>query len=315
MPTLRSGQFELTASDYPGVSLVGYTRGIYESQNGAVCTYTDGYIAGFAAGTIGMSPFPGFAEVVTTGDGTFDIESAPPGFTPTTNLRAYFARHLQLSLGESVTFNIPGVNSVTINGPVTDSNTTNTEVPIPDGRTWFLLKTDLYQWIKSATGFPIADVPYVPNTVIQVNPGCIGIPVVQLPALKINGDYVIIAWWWVIPDKSDPCQEDQVSRLQLSSDQPADSPEGFVYQKLDPNDPDAAPTPVITSIEPNHGSINGASIMIHGSGFGEGATVDVDGAPATSVVVVSQYKITCLAPAHARGPVTVTVTNVDGGHS
>jgi len=53
-------------------------------------------------------------------------------------------------------------------------------------------------------------------------------------------------------------------------------------------------------------------ITIHGSGFGDGATVTFDGLPATDVVVHDQTRITCTPPAHADGFVTVVVTNPDG---
>lgn len=53
-------------------------------------------------------------------------------------------------------------------------------------------------------------------------------------------------------------------------------------------------------------------MVITGSDFEFGATVTIGGNPATSVVVVSSTKITCVTPAHAAGRVSVTVTNLDG---
>lgn len=53
-------------------------------------------------------------------------------------------------------------------------------------------------------------------------------------------------------------------------------------------------------------------MIITGTGFVSGLTVTFGGVSATSIVVVSQFKITCLTPAHAVGAVNVVVTNPDG---
>ena len=71
--------------------------------------------------------------------------------------------------------------------------------------------------------------------------------------------------------------------------------------------------PVVTLVTPDHGVLGGGTaITIDGSGFGDACTVAIDGVPCTSVVVVSQYRITCVTPAHAAGLETVVVTNEDG---
>lgn len=124
---------------------------------------------------------------------------------------------------------------------------------------------------------------------------------------RITGGYVIIAWWWTRPEK-DACGNSQESRFILAEEQPDST-----YDKLDPEDSDAHPTPVIDTIEPDHGPIAGGdALVIKGSGFGDDATVTVGGNPATSVNVVSQYRIECVTPAHAAGSTDVVVTNVDG---
>lgn len=129
---------------------------------------------------------------------------------------------------------------------------------------------------------------------------------------SIEGGYDIIAWWWTRGDK-DSCQNDQTSRYVLSADQPPSGDDGGPFHKLDPDDIDAAPTPTIDAVEPNHGPVAGGdAIAIIGSGFGDGATVEVGGLAATFVVVKSQYRIECVVPAHAAGPVSVQVTNLDG---
>jgi hypothetical protein len=68
----------------------------------------------------------------------------------------------------------------------------------------------------------------------------------------------------------------------------------------------------VRSVEPAYGPTAGATpITILGRGFVAGATVELDGVPATSVVVESDQRITAVAPAHALGAVDVVVTNVD----
>lgn len=126
----------------------------------------------------------------------------------------------------------------------------------------------------------------------------------------LTGTYDVIAYWWTIPAVS-VCGVRADSHLQYVFEDP-----GAPWVRLDPDDPDAAPTPTIESIQPDHGVIAGGTpIEIHGSGFGDGCTVAIDGVPATSVVVVSQFLITCTTPAHAAGLETVVVTNEDGATS
>jgi hypothetical protein len=146
---------------------------------------------------------------------------------------------------------------------------------------------------------------------VTTNFGCGAFDYVDLSTfithLYATGTYDIVAYWWRIPQVS-ACGDRQESHLQLSSDDP-----GAPWERLDPDDDDAAPVPVVEHVTPNHVPIaGGVGITIDGSGFGDGCTVDVDGVPATDVVVVSQFQITCTAPAHAAGLTTVTVTNEDG---
>jgi hypothetical protein len=75
----------------------------------------------------------------------------------------------------------------------------------------------------------------------------------------------------------------------------------------------AAPPPVtVTSVIPPNGPFfGGQPVTVNGTGFLSGATVTFGGAAATNVVVVSSIKITAKTPAHAPGPVNVTVTNTN----
>lgn len=72
------------------------------------------------------------------------------------------------------------------------------------------------------------------------------------------------------------------------------------------------PAPTITSLSPTTISTNGGTtVSIFGTNFTSGATVRFDTLSATSVSFVSGTQLTAIAPAHAAGPVTVTVTNPD----
>jgi hypothetical protein len=73
-----------------------------------------------------------------------------------------------------------------------------------------------------------------------------------------------------------------------------------------------APNPM--SVHPAGGPLaGGTAITIRGTYFQNGATVTLDGAAATSVVVVNSATITAVTPAHAKATVSVTVTNPNGG--
>lgn len=70
----------------------------------------------------------------------------------------------------------------------------------------------------------------------------------------------------------------------------------------------------VASIEPSFGPpAGGTPIAVIGRGFQDGATIDLDGVPATDVVFVSASRLTAVTPAHADGDVDVTVTNPDTG--
>lgn len=72
------------------------------------------------------------------------------------------------------------------------------------------------------------------------------------------------------------------------------------------------PAPTITSVSPTSiGTTGGTTVSIFGTNFVQGATVKFDTLSATGVSVVSDTQITAIAPAHAAGTATVTVTNPD----
>jgi len=77
--------------------------------------------------------------------------------------------------------------------------------------------------------------------------------------------------------------------------------------------PAAAPT--VTSMLPVSGSVTGGtSIAITGTGFVNNATVNIGGAPATSVVWVNATLITAITPTGTAGAQDVVVTNPDAQH-
>lgn len=73
------------------------------------------------------------------------------------------------------------------------------------------------------------------------------------------------------------------------------------------------PAPTVTSVSPAAGGLDGGTpVTIEGTGFSSDTTVDIGGAAATSVVVVSSTVLTCVTPARTAGAKTVTVTNTAG---
>jgi hypothetical protein len=78
------------------------------------------------------------------------------------------------------------------------------------------------------------------------------------------------------------------------------TPEPFLYEVV----------PVeLTAIAPPTGPLAGGTpIVLTGRGFEAGATVAIGGAAATSVVVVSEERITAVTPAHAAGATDVVIT-------
>ncbi len=78
--------------------------------------------------------------------------------------------------------------------------------------------------------------------------------------------------------------------------------------------------PTVTALAPADGPVaGGTTVIVTGTGFGLGtsnaATAVRFGATAASFTIDSATRITAVAPAHAAGPLTVTVTTPDGGDS
>jgi hypothetical protein len=80
--------------------------------------------------------------------------------------------------------------------------------------------------------------------------------------------------------------------------------------------PTAIMGPMVDSITPNTGSIDGGTpVTISGLSLSTALSVNFDGIDATDFLVVDDQTITCTTPAHAEGEVTVTVhfAGVDPG--
>jgi hypothetical protein len=72
------------------------------------------------------------------------------------------------------------------------------------------------------------------------------------------------------------------------------------------------PAPTVTNVSPSSGtSAGGDTLTITGTGFASGASVTIDGAPATAVTVVNATTISAATPPGIAGPVDVVVTNLD----
>jgi IPT/TIG domain-containing protein len=179
-----------------------------------------------------------------------------------------------------------------------------------------------YWWTKitPAPASPVA-VLQTPKAVtaspiILSGPQTIGsIPVVAGDQVRVtaqtnpaeNGMYQVEPNVWT--RLTDPCGNPVVTQLALAASSPG---AGWVQA----NDAVVVPSPIVTAITPSHGLVGGGvAITIKGNYFSLGATVKFDSTAATSVVVVDQYTITCVSPAHSAGTVTVIVTNPDGTHS
>ncbi len=68
--------------------------------------------------------------------------------------------------------------------------------------------------------------------------------------------------------------------------------------------------PTVDAVAPDHGPLGGGTaVTITGTNFQSGCTVELGGAPATSIVVVDPQTLTCDTPAHYPAVVDVTVTN------
>ncbi|MGO9754833.1 MAG: IPT/TIG domain-containing protein, partial [Solirubrobacteraceae bacterium] len=71
--------------------------------------------------------------------------------------------------------------------------------------------------------------------------------------------------------------------------------------------------PAVTAISPAAGpSAGGTAVTIAGTGFTGASTVDFGSTPAQSLRVLTDAKLTVVAPAGATGHVNVTVINADG---
>jgi hypothetical protein len=73
-----------------------------------------------------------------------------------------------------------------------------------------------------------------------------------------------------------------------------------------------SPAPSVSAVSPAAGTTaGGTGIVVSGTGFKRGATVQLGGTAATGVSVDRSTRVQALTPAHAAGAVTVTVTNPD----
>jgi hypothetical protein len=300
MPILRSGSFVL----------YGYTL----VDHGALLDGDTQYGAGGPSNewswqnfnTIFIIPFPTaavytgpeFLDTTTEGNG-WSAGAPPPGF----NIHTGF-------LGPSLHCMPSGCSGLGMLGTVQGAGLFN-----KCGATGYQNTDPLLVYIELLDFFKLTindTVGLTSGGIPKTGPWSVGSPTPS--GIYVSGGYDIIAWWWTTPTGEDPtkspCGEPQDTHLVLAIDNPGG------MEKLDPNDSNAAPIVVVTTITPNHGlTAGGVAVTIEGSGFGDDATVTFGGSAATSVVVHNQFKITCVSPAHAAGSTAVVVTNLDGGHN
>lgn len=124
----------------------------------------------------------------------------------------------------------------------------------------------------------------------------------------ITGTYAATSWWWRVPAVTACGERNDTAPFLYTGGNP-----GPPWEKLDPDDITAHPTPVVLSCVPGAGLIAGGTpVTLTGTGFGFQATVTFDGDDATDVVVIDETTITCTTPAHAAGAADIVVTNPDG---
>lgn len=88
-------------------------------------------------------------------------------------------------------------------------------------------------------------------------------------------------------------------------------PFGFAFTG-DSNPPPTAALAIREVFPPVGPTAGGAHVIIRGSGFTASTTVTFDGIAATQVTLLDSQTLTVVTPAHAAGPVAVTVSNGNG---
>jgi hypothetical protein len=294
MGILRSGTFSVALADLDA-QLSGFVRTTYDFFPHGVPSIRDAYLLnspGSGSILVGLSAGD---TVQSSADGTFLVEAAPAGWRPSINLAFRMAGEWELfDAGDSISFGVYlSAPSYSQAGPGYFHNQ-NIVIAIPDYRSWVLLSTDLYEVLGA--------VPTAYSIRLERQAGL---------GFRLSGNYDIVAFWWTLPETT-PCGERDTSHLAYAAEQP-DPPAGAlgVFQRLDPDDPDAAPLPIIKNVEPNHGR-PGTAVNIFGSGFGDDCNVQFDGVDADGIVVHSQFWVSCTAPLHANGFANIAVINPDG---
>lgn len=300
MPVIRSGSFVLYGITLNNPSSLTLGINLSPPDPGRYYVANTTFGGPPAAGVPTPMPCdPGFSApefLDTTSDGTgWPAGAPPPGF----NLRTR-----PLFIGPQATAGLPNISGINNDGTwemagktgldAMDGHGSGVELDDP-----LLLYIELMEPLRvhytRIDGFPFSVGFWTEGFVSTPTAGP-----------RIAGQYDIIAWWWLLPTK-DKCGNEHESHLVLAEEKPGDN-----YEKFDPTDSDAAPQPVITNIEPNHGRA-GTRVAIIGSGFGDGCNVQFDGVDAVDIDVISQFRVEATAPGpHADGFATVAVINVDG---
>lgn len=281
-----------------------------------ICDYSahldSAYLASLAPWTVDLESFPFINRALLDVKwvGSFD-PSGPPLVVPLP------VNPNNVQSAEEVMFNmhifgLPDFYDVTFRSSVNASNAA-TELHVPGYGDATGANPSITFHYPSLLNYPL---PFIPNDATATL-----VPGDTVGAYELGFDVIAtkVAWWWQLEGTgSDGNGRDACGNLQPEAPYiytPYDPSEatGFPWEKYDPTDSSAHPTPVILSIEPSHGVVQGGELItILGSGFGTEATVTFDGLPATDVNVVSRSTIQCRNPSHLAGYVNVVVTNFDG---
>jgi IPT/TIG domain len=274
-----------------------------------ICDYTahlePGYLASLAPWTVDLESFPFINRALLSIKwvGSFDPPGAPQVVPlPTNPNNVQSAEEVMFEMG---IFGLPDFYDVTFRASVSASNPL-TELHVPFYGDAVGANPVVTFHYPALLNYPL---PFIPNDATATL-----VPGDTVGAYELGFDVIAtkVAWWWKLPEK-DPCGERQPQAPYIYTPFDPSDATGYKWEKYDPEDSDAHPTPVILSIEPNHGRVQGNEpIVIRGDGFGTEATVTFDGIPVLEVEIISQSEIHVRNPPHAGGYANVVVTNFDG---
>jgi hypothetical protein len=283
--------------------------------NLSLCDYTShidsSYTSSLAPWTVTLESFPFAGKALLSFN--WDPSSYPHNTLETVALPAdpltvQTADEVLTALG---IFGLPDYYHVTFLGAL-QASSTDTELTTPYGTAGPAANPSLTSDLGVLLYGALPTVPVSATAQLWTGDGGSGFTATY--DLRFNVVATRVAWWWTLP-AVDSCGNPNPKAPLINTPDDPSAATGYQWQKLDPSDHTAHPTPVITALEPNHGpAAGGTTVTIRGSGFGTEATVTLDGTAIASAdtTIVDEQTITFITPGHAAGDVNIVVTNVDG---